>query len=180
MALPVFRNLCKVDMQPQIYNKCIAAISSYLSSGILSGTIIPVRSTQIKGQPVRGWYDGRKQLVYLPYDTYLDELRAYCVSVKNIYFPFEKRTFQTEILYPSGLVRPKDNGTAGKYLRCSAQIVVAPIEQASPPKETVIKLSLERLMELSPLCADAQAKLHEWDRIAPSRRRAAPKRRDIS
>lgn len=177
LAVSTFQQLCKGDTNQSASLDYAALFAEYLFACIGDESLIPIRAQSLNCQNVQGWYDGKKDFIYLPYTAYYENFSNYLRSTKDIILSLSKKDFQTKVLFGAGLVTPKDNGTKSRYLRYSAQIVVAPINQEAPPKETVIKINVNSLLKLASPSIEIQNKLQEWDKN-PLQRRHSTARKD--
>lgn len=116
-------------------------LNQYLSSKITKQHIIPVRTQS--DTEISGWYDSKKDLIYLPYKTYFDSINQYWEEQNHISLPYEQKAFQAT-LSKEGILLTKKNGKTN-YNRPDYKIVVAPADSGTQYKETVIKIQVDRL-----------------------------------
>lgn len=137
-------------------------LNQYLSSKITKQHIIPVRTQS--DTEISGWYDSKKDLIYLPYKTYFDSINQYWKEQNHISLPYEQKAFQAA-LSKDGILRTTKNGK-NNYDRPDYKIVVAPADSGTQYKETVIKIQVDRLS----LSKSAQDRLEELSKVPVKRR----------
>ena len=137
-------------------------LNQYLSSKITKQHIIPVRTQS--DTEISGWYDSKKDLIYLPYKTYFDSINQYWEEQNHISLPYEQKAFQAT-LSKEGILLTKKNGKTN-YNRPDYKIVVAPADSGTQYKETVIKIQVDRLS----LGKSVYGRLEELSEIPVKRR----------
>lgn len=167
-------NLCAKGPADFTVEKAARLFCKYISGLIIEGNVIPLRGVP-QGQPVRGWYDGKKKLLCLPYATYFEDFATYCTQEEHLQLPYTKSSLQELVLYPKGIVQPKENGSASQYFRPDCKIKVAPTDVSSAPAKTVIKLSISALEQVHPFSAPVLSALHQMSSTPVKRRADKPK-----
>lgn len=137
-------------------------LNHYLSIEITRQHIIPVR-TKRKFRTC-GWYDSKKNLIYLPYKDYFKYINHHWKRHNHSTLPYEQKAFQAA-LSKEGILLTKKNGKTN-YDRPDYKIVVAPADSGTQYKETVIKIQVERLS----LSKSAYARLEELSEVPVKRR----------
>lgn len=163
-------NLCAKGPTDLTVDKAARLFQKYLSGLIVDGKIIPLRG-EPQDKPVSGWYDGNKKLLCLPYATYFEDFAAYCEKEETLQIPYTKASLQELVLYPKGIVQPKENGSASQYFRPDCKIKVAPASLPTAPAETVIKLSIPALERIYPFSSSVLSTLYQMS-CTPIKRRA--------
>lgn len=131
------------------------AFGSYLSHCLSANRILAVRAEQNTAAPPAGWYDGKKNRLYLPYDSYHDDFATYCRE-RGLPAPPSKNQLRRDYLSPYGIPVSQKNGKEGRYLRYSNMVVVAPASVLHPQKTSVLTIDLTKLEEYFPLEEDAK------------------------
>ena len=129
-----------------------AAFYEYLSLLIEKSSIIPVRA---RGN-CSGWYDARKHLIYLPHATYYDDFKQWYEKEKCP-LTLSKRALQ-DLLYQSGVLIARDNGTKYRYLRSDFQLVVTAVDVTKAKTTSVVKVKYDAAL-LSTSARDRLAEL---------------------
>ena len=141
----------------------VQSLADFLSAKIESHEIICVRTAQ--NDPISGWYDGKKGMIYLPFPTYFDDLVSFYVTRYQRPFPFERHSFQKELL-DDGILAVNNSQKKGNYTRYDSQIVVTPAGEGTQSKRAVLKISVKQL----PLSTSAQERLEYLAQIPVARR----------
>lgn len=151
----------------KVKQKNVRRFATFLSQKIEAGQIIPFR-----GEPTAncsGWYDGKKNLIYLPYPSYYADFRKWLSAEKQVDIP-SQRSLQQE-LADNSLLLLADNHSKGGYQRADYRIMVAPSSDPQAKPSSVIKVK----PDLVQLTAAAQNTLQRLAEQKVSRRRKSPK-----
>lgn len=145
----------------------IELFCAFLSQKIEEGEIIPFRAERTAN--CYGWYDGKKDLIYLPYPDYYKDFQKWLLEGNHVDVP-SQRVFQQK-LSEQGLLLLADNRSKSRYMRPDYRIVVDPVSNQQAKPQRVIKIRPD-FEQLSPKAAKTLQQLAE-QKIA--RRRATPK-----
>lgn len=145
----------------------IELFCAFLSQKIVEGEIIPFRAERTAN--CYGWYDGKKDLIYLPYPDYYKEFQKWLLEGNHVDVP-SQRVFQQK-LSEQGLLLLADNRSKSRYMRPDYRIVVDPVSNQQAKSQSVIKIRPD-FGRLTPIAAKTLQQLAE-QKIA--RRRATPK-----
>ena len=162
-ALQIFKKMSeqRIDV--------VTVLSAYLSHHIEAKTIICLR-TRKKGK-TNGWYDSKKSMIYLPYESYYEDFVQYWNDNYRYAFPYTQNKLQQELVREKVLV-VLESQTKGNYIRCQCRIVVDPPEGDLPSEQRpVLKVDIGKLA-LSP---EAEQRLKEMSEIIVPRRRKSIK-----
>ena len=143
-------------------------MNEYLSSLIENGKIICFRTKSNKN--TCGWYDAKKQYIYLPYSSYFDTILDYWKSDNTTVFPYKKSDFQKELIELNILIARK-NGPNSSYFRPEHRMTISPAKDKTQRKEAVLKIDVTKLS----LSNDAKKLLKDMSTTSVSRR--APKKK---
>lgn len=145
----------------------IELFCAFLSQKIEEGEIIPFRAERTAN--CYGWYDGKKDLIYLPYPDYYIDFQKWLLEGNHIDIP-SQRVFQQK-LSEQGLLLLADNHSKKRYMRPDYRIVVDPVSNQQAKPQSVIKIP-PAFEQLTPKAAKDLQQLAE-QKIA--RRRATLK-----
>lgn len=145
----------------------IELFCAFLSKKIEEGEIIPFRAERTAN--CYGWYDGKKDLIYLPYPDYYKDFQKWLLEGNHVDVP-SQRVFQQK-LSEQGLLLLADNHSKSRYMRPDYRIVVDPVSNQQAKPQRVIKMH-PGFEYLTPNAAKILRQLAER-KIA--RRRATPK-----
>ncbi|MCF2660959.1 hypothetical protein [Pseudoflavonifractor phocaeensis] len=115
----------------------------YLSQELEAGRVISFRT--YRTADCSGWYDGAKELFYLPYPDYYSDFRNWATEQGWMDLP-SQRVFQKQ-LAEKGFLLLADNHSKSGYKRADHRMVVDPYSDTKP-KVSVIKVRPD-LTELS-------------------------------
>lgn len=115
----------------------------YLSQELEAGRVILFRTNRTAD--CSGWYDGAKELFYLPYPDYYSDFRNWATEQGWTDLP-SQRVFQKQ-LAEKGFLLLADNHSKSGYKRADHRMVVDPYSDTKP-KVSVIKVRPD-LTELS-------------------------------
>ena len=138
----------------------------YLSQQLEAGRIIPFRAKRTPD--CLGWYDGGKDLFYLPYASYYSNFWNWLAAQGQIDLP-NQRIFQKK-LAEKGFLLLADNHSKSGYKRADHRMVVDPYSDTKP-KVSVIKVR----PDLTELSAAAQTVMLQLKAQKVPRRRDALK-----
>lgn len=138
----------------------------YLSQQLEAGRVIQFRTKRTADCP--GWYDGVKELFYLPYPNYYSDFRNWSTKQGRIDLP-SQRVFQKQ-LAEKGFLLLADNHSKSGYKRADHRMVVDPYSDTKP-KVSVIKVR----PDLTELSAAAQTVMQQLKAQKVPRRRDALK-----
>ena len=145
----------------------IELFCAFLSQKIEEGEIIPFRAERTAN--CYGWYDGKKDLIYLPYPDYYKEFQKWLLERNHVDVP-SQRVFQQK-LSEQGLLLLADNRSKSRYMRPDYRIVVDPVSNQQAKSQSVIKIRPD-FEHLTPI---ASKTLHQLAEQKIARRRATPK-----
>lgn len=153
----VLRDLSQpaIDLQTEIMR--------YLSDEIEKGRIILSRSAF--DNQATGWYDNRKDLIYLPENLFYEKWASDWTKTHGKAFPFTKAVTFLK-LREAGLLLASPSQVKGNYVKYWSEIAVDPVGAGPQPKRKVLKLKVDS----SRLSAQAQRKLEELSKIHVPRR----------
>ena len=151
----------------------VQVLSEYLSRKIEANAIICIRT--IKQEEASGWYDSKKHLVYLSYESYHEDFMRYWNENHRYSFPYTKYSFQQALVKRKVLV-VHESQKKGSYNRCQCRVVVDPPIEDQPSKQrAVLKVDVGQLT----LSSEAMQQLKEMDKIIVPRRRKSVKNKSI-
>lgn len=145
----------------------IELFCAFLSQKILEGEIIPFRAERTAN--CYGWYDGKKDLIYLPYPDYYKEFQKWLLERNRVDVP-SQRVFQQK-LSEQGLLLLADNRSKSRYMRPDYRIVVDPVSNQQAKSQSVIKIR----PDFEHLTSTAAKTLHQLAEQKIARRRATQK-----
>ena len=145
----------------------IELFCAFLSQKIGEGEIIPFRAERTAN--CYGWYDGKKDLIYLPYPNYYKEFQKWLRERNHVDVP-SQRVFQQK-LSEQGLLLLADNRSKSRYMRPDYRIVVDPVSNQQAKPQSVIKIR----PDFEHLTSTAAKTLHQLAEQKIARRRATPK-----
>ena len=145
----------------------IELFCAFLSQKIGEGEIIPFRAERTAN--CYGWYDGKKDLIYLPYPNYYKEFQKWLLERNHVDVP-SQRVFQQK-LSEQGLLLLADNRSKSRYMRPDYRIVVDPVSNQQAKPQSVIKIR----PDFEHLTSTAAKTLHQLAEQKIARRRATPK-----
>ena len=145
----------------------IELFCAFLSQKIEEGEIIPFRAERTAN--CYGWYDGKKDLIYLPYPNYYKEFQKWLLERNHVDVP-SQRVFQQK-LSEQGLLLLADNRSKSRYMRPDYRIVVDPVSNQQAKPQSVIKIR----PDFEHLTSTAAKTLHQLAEQKIARRRATPK-----
>ena len=138
----------------------------YLSQELEAGRVISFRT--YRTADCSGWYDGAKELFYLPYPDYYSDFRNWATEQGWMDLP-SQRVFQKQ-LAEKGFLLLADYHSKSGYQRADHRMVVDPYSDTKP-KVSVIKVR----PDLTELSAAAQTVMQQLKAQKVPRRREAPK-----
>ena len=138
----------------------------YLSQELEAGRVILFRTNRTAD--CSGWYDGAKELFYLPYPDYYSDFRNWATEQGWMDLP-SQRVFQKQ-LAEKGFLLLADNHSKSGYKRADHRMVVDPYSDTKP-KVSVIKVR----PDLTELSAEAQSIIQKLGAQKVPRRRDALK-----
>lgn len=138
----------------------------YLSQELEAGRVILFRTNRTAD--CSGWYDGTKELFYLPYPDYYSDFRNWATEQGRMDLP-SQRVFQKQ-LAEKGFLLLADNHSKSGYKRADHRMVVDPYSDTKP-KVSVIKVR----PDLTELSAAAQSIIQKLGAQKVPRRRDALK-----
>ena len=138
----------------------------YLSQELEAGRVISFRT--YRTADCSGWYDGAKELFYLPYPDYYSDFRNWATEQGWMDLP-SQRVFQKQ-LAEKGFLLLADNHSKSGYKRADHRMVVDPYSDTKP-KVSVIKVR----PDLTELSAAAQTVMQQLKAQKVPRRRDALK-----
>ena len=138
----------------------------YLSQQLEAGRVIQFRTKRTAD--CSGWYDGVKDLFYLPYSDYYSDFRNWATEQGRMDLP-SQRVFQKQ-LAEKGFLLLADNHSKSGYKRADHRMVVDPYSDTKP-KVSVIKVR----PDLTELSAAAQTVMQQLKAQKVPRRRDALK-----
>lgn len=138
----------------------------YLSQELEAGRVILFRTNRTAD--CSGWYDGAKELFYLPYPDYYSDFRNWATEQGWTDLP-SQRVFQKQ-LAEKGFLLLADNHSKSGYKRADHRMVVDPYSDTKP-KVSVIKVR----PDLTELSAEAQSIIQKLGAQKVPRRRDALK-----
>lgn len=138
----------------------------YLSQELEAGRVISFRTNRTAD--CSGWYDGTKDLFYLPYSDYYSGFWNWATEQGRMDLP-SQRVFQKK-LAEKGFLRLADNHSKSGYKRADHRMVVDPYSDTKP-KVSVIKVR----PDLTELSAAAQTVMQQLKAQKVPRRRDALK-----
>lgn len=131
----------------------VQAFSHYISYLFEGKAIILIRGEE--ADAVSGWFDPKRDAVFLPYDRYYEDFIGFCENNHFCSLPISKTNFQAKVLAKFKFIQLKQNGKGSGYFRADRRIQVSPISIGDAPKENVIEISLKPFDELAPLSPKA-------------------------
>ena len=138
----------------------------YLSQELEAGRVILFRTNRTAD--CSGWYDGAKDLFYLPYSDYYSGFRNWAMEQGRMDLS-SQRVFQKQ-LAEKGFLLLADNHSKSGYKRADHRMVVDPYSDTKP-KVSVIKVK----PDLTELSAEAQTVMLQLKAQKVPRRRDALK-----
>ena len=138
----------------------------YLSQELEAGRVILFRTNRTAD--CSGWYDGAKELFYLPYSDYYSGFRNWAMEQGRMDLS-SQRVFQKQ-LAEKGFLLLADNHSKSGYKRADHRMVVDPYSDTKP-KVSVIKVK----PDLTELSAEAQTVMLQLKAQKVPRRRDALK-----
>ena len=138
----------------------------YLSQELEAGRVILFRTNRTAD--CSGWYDGAKELFYLPYPDYYSDFRNWATEQGRMDLP-SQRVFQKQ-LAEKGFLLLADNHSKSGYQRPDHRMIVDPYSDTKP-KVSVIKVK----PDLTELSAAAQTVMQQLKAQKVPRRRDALK-----
>ena len=138
----------------------------YLSQELEAGRVILFRTNRTAD--CSGWYDGAKELFYLPYSDYYSGFRNWAMEQGRMDLS-SQRVFQKQ-LAEKGFLLLADNHSKSGYKRADHRMVVDPYSDTKP-KVSVIKVR----PDLTELSAAAQTVMQQLKAQKVPRRRDALK-----
>ena len=138
----------------------------YLSQELEAGRVISFRT--YRTADCSGWYDGAKELFYLPYPDYYSDFRNWATEQGRMDLP-SQRVFQKQ-LAEKGFLLLADNHSKSGYKRADHRLIVDPYSDTKP-KVSVIKVK----PDLTELSAAAQTVMQQLKAQKVPRRRDALK-----
>ena len=138
-------------------------ISDFISNAFVQKRII--RNRTERKYDTLGWLDSEKDLIYLPYKTYFDDISAYWKATSKEEFLYNAKEFQNALTEKEILIFKK-NGKSTSY-RADFQVVVSSLD-AESSTETVIKINVDRLT----LTEDANNYLQELSELKIPKRKS--------
>ena len=147
----------------QTYEKLLF---DYLSQELGAGRVIPFRTKRTAD--CSGWYDGVKDLFYLPYSDYYSDFRNWATEQGRMDLP-SQRVFQKQ-LAEKGFLLLADYHSKSGYQRPDHRMIVDPYSDTKP-KVSVIKVK----PDLTELSAEAQSIIQKLGAQKVPRRRDALK-----
>ena len=151
--------------------KALELFSLYLSYLLEENKIVPVRTEQQSG--CAGWYDAKKELLYLPHADYFARFKEYCIKEQGVH-PFSiSEDIWKRALINGGYILQMKNGKNTDYFRTDFRIIVAPIQDENGRKESVAKINITALSSSQhPLSIEAQKALEQLGLEKTRRRRS--------
>ena len=140
----------------------------FLSDKIVAGEIIPFRAE--RSSSCCGWYDRKKELIYMPYPDYFVSFRKWLLEKRQVNLP-NQRIFQQKMA-DRGLLLLADNHSNSGYMRPDYRIVVDPAADPNAKQRKVIKICIDTKL----LTSDAESVLQKLAAQQNSRRRASRNR----
>lgn len=144
----VFKNL---RAENELSVNPVTLMGDYLSHEIESGNIVPVRAQEQRNAV--GWYNSRKNQIYLPYDHFFRYVCDFWREANGTrIFRYNKADFLA-VLAEREVVIAKKNGKNTSYIRPDTKAVVAPADAEDQESETVVKFDVS-VLKLSKLAKD--------------------------
>lgn len=140
----------------------------FLSDKIVAGEIIPFRAERTSA--CCGWYDQKKELIYMPYPDYFANFRKWLLERRQVDLP-NQRIFQQKMA-DQGLLLLADNHSNSGYMRPDYRIIVDSAADPNAKQRKVIKICTDTKL----LTSDAESVLQKLAEQQTSRRRASHNR----
>ena len=151
-----FLALSRKDTAGRKQPDLITIFSQYLSDSFERGWIRPLRQEPVKDGCCRGWYERRKNLIYLPYASYFSDFSGFCAQ-RGVQMP-SRSAFHQEVLAPCGIIQGFPNRKNAPYLQFARQVVVSSAEK----RERVLPVQLAALSSAAPLSGQARDVLRQF------------------
>lgn len=137
----------------------------FLSDKIVAGEIIPFRAERTSS--CCGWYDRKKELIYMPYPDYFASFRKWLLEKRQVDLP-NQRIFQQKMA-DQGLLLLADNHSTSGYMRPDYRIIVDSAADPNAKQRKVIKICVDTKL----LTSDAESTLQKLAAQQKPRRRAS-------
>lgn len=137
----------------------------FLSDKIIAGEIIPFRAERTSA--CCGWYDRKKELIYMPYPDYFASFRKWLLERRQVDLP-NQRIFQQKMA-DQGLLLLADNHNNSGYMRPDYRIIVDSAADPNAKRRKVIKICVDTKL----LTSDAESALQKLAAQQKPRRRAS-------